>query len=261
MARGVLLDVDGTLATRGRAISGARSTIDWLREHGIPLRLLTNIDSRAPETVCRELAGVGIDVDVAAVFTPVVAALRFLEQRPGARCHLLLSSELAGRFAAHDAQGGRADYVLVGDCREVAGFPQLDAAFRSLMDGAQLLAMQRGRWWQAVGGPSLDTGAFVALLEYASGQTARCFGKPSRDFFEMALADLGCEAREVVVVGDDPDSDLAGARTVGARCLLVRTGKLSGRGATDAAGPGVRVIDSIADLPATLEMSPGGSAE
>ena len=261
MARAVLLDVDGTLATRGRAIPGAPSTISWLRERGIRVRLLTNIDSRAPETVCRELAGLGIDVDVAAVFTPIAAALRFLEQRPDARCHLLLSSELAARFAAHAAQGGRADYVLVGDCREVAGFAQLDAAFRSLMDGAQLLAMQRGRWWRAADGPSLDTGAFVALLEYASGQTARCFGKPSRDFFEMALADLGCDAREVLVVGDDPDSDLAGARTVGARCLLVRTGKFGVQGAPAAAGPGVRVIDSIADLPAALETALGGAAD
>jgi HAD superfamily hydrolase (TIGR01458 family) len=253
--RAVLLDIDGTLVSAGRAIPGAASTLSRLRERGIPIRLLSNIDSRTPETVCRELAAAGIEVAVEAVFTPVVAALRFLEQHPSARCHLLLSAELAARFAAHDAGPGRADYVLVGDCREVDGYAQLDDAFRRLMEGARLLALQRGRWWQSADGPSLDTGAFVALLEYASGQTARGFGKPSADFFEMALADLACAAAEVVVVGDDPETDAAGARTLGAPCVLVRTGKFGSREVPAGEGPPgvVAVIDSIADLPALLE--------
>ena len=253
--RAVLLDVDGTLMSRGQPIPGAVSTLRWLRDRGIRVRLLTNIDSRTPETVCRELAGAGLEVEVAEIFTPVVAALRFLEQRPGERCHLLLSAELAARFAAHDAGVGPADHVLVGDCRELAGFAPLDAAFRRLMGGARLLALQRGRWWQAEDGPSLDTGAFVALLEYASGQRARTFGKPSVDFFETALADLGVSANEVLVVGDDPENDAGGARAVGAPCVLVRTGKLGARG-VEADQMSAPVIDSIADLPALLEARP-----
>src|ERR1019366_8778714 len=180
--RAVLLDVDGTLVFAGRAIPGAVSTLSRLRDRGIQIRLLTNIDSRTPETVCRELATAGIEVPVEAVFTPVVAALRFLEQHPAERCHLLLSAELAARFAAHDAGPGRADYVLVGDCREVGGDAQPDAAFRPLTDGAPpsgglrggagLPPPQRGGGGRAADGPSLDPGAFVALLEHASGQTA-----------------------------------------------------------------------------------------
>ena len=257
--RAVLLDVDGTLVGGGQPIPGAASTLSWLRRRGIGVRLLTNIDSRTPETVCRELEAAGIEVPVEDVFTPVVAALRFLGQHPAERCHLLLSAELAARFAAHDAGTGRADYVLVGDCREVGGYAQLDAAFRRLMEGARLLALQRGRWWQAADGPSLDTGAFVALLEHASGQTARSFGKPSAGFFEMALADLGCAPAEALVVGDDPDADAAGSRTVGAPCVLVRTGKLGSRGGALGEGhPGVAaVIDSIADLPSVLSAGLG----
>jgi HAD superfamily hydrolase (TIGR01458 family) len=251
--RAVLLDVDGTLTTHGQPIPGAVSTLRWLRDNGIHLRLLTNIDSRTPETVCQELAHAGLEVRIEEVFTPVVAALRFLEQRPEERCHLLLSAELAARFAAHDAGAGPADHVLVGDCRELAGFAPLDAAFRRLMDGAGLLALQRGRWWQAPDGPSLDTGAFVALLEYASGKAARTFGKPSVDFFEMALADLGCTATEVLVVGDDPENDAGGARAVGAPCVLVRTGKLGARAVEGQVG--VTVIDSIAALPGFLERT------
>jgi len=257
--RAVLLDIDGTVANHGRPIPGAAATLAWLRRCGIAVRVTTNIDSHSPESVCGSLNAAGLEVESDAVFTPVVAALRFLEQRPAERCHLLLTAELAARFAAHDAGGGHADYVLVGDCRELSGYAQLDAAFRRLMEGARLLALQRGRWWQAEDGPSLDTGAFVALLEYATGQTARGFGKPSADFFEMALADLGRTADEVVVVGDDPETDLAGARTVGARCVLVRTGKFAAGASHLTEGPPDAVIDSIADLPALLHAAPASS--
>ena len=85
-----------------------------------------------------------------------------------------------------------------------------------LTDGARLLALQRGRWWQAPDGPSLDTGAFVALLEYATGQTARTFGKPSaRLLRDGARRILGyCTAGETLVVGDDPE-DRPGRRSDG----------------------------------------------
>ena len=68
----------------------------------------------------------------------------------------------------------------------------------------------------------------------------------------MALADLGCTAAEVLVVGDDPENDAGGARAVGAPCVLVRTGKFGARARRG--GPAAAtVIDSIADLPVLLE--------
>jgi len=75
----------------------------------------------------------------------------------------------------------------------------------------------------------------------------------------MALADLGCAPAEALVVGDDPDADAAGARTVGAPCVLVRTGKLGSRGGALGEGhSGVAaVIDSIADLPSVLSAGLG----
>ncbi|MGD0834085.1 MAG: HAD hydrolase-like protein [Candidatus Dormibacteria bacterium] len=263
----VLLDIDGTLTERGRPVPGAASTLAWLRRRGIAVRLLTNIDSRTPATVHRELADLGIEVEPPMVFTPAAAARRFLEAQPSSRCHLLMSADLRAFFAAHDAGEAEAAFVLVGDCREVGGYAALNAAFRRLRQGAQLLALQRGRFFLAPDGASLDTGAFVALLEYASGQTARAFGKPSADFFAMALDDLGRTPGDTLVAGDDVTTDVAGALAVGARAVLVRTGKFAAGPeaavtALAAAGGSVPVIDSIADLPGLIESlgeaGPGG---
>ncbi len=75
------------------------------------------------------------------------------------------------------------------------------------------------------GALSLDAGPFVAALEYATGRQAILFGKPSRAFFEAALESLGCAAHEAVMVGDDVESDVAGAQAASLLGLLVKTGK------------------------------------
>ncbi len=92
--------------------------------------------------------------------------------------------------------------------------------------GASFLALARNRSFQdADGALSLDAGPFVAALEYASGREATLFGKPSRAFFEAALGSLGCAADQAVMVGDDVESDVAGAMAVGLMGVLLRCGK------------------------------------
>ena len=117
------------------------------------------------------------------------------------------------------------DYVLVGDLGDGFTYARLNAAFRLLADGAQLLALQKNRYWRKEDGLSLDAGPFVAALEYASGKSATVVGKPERDFFRLALEDMGLEPHEVAMVGDDAEADVAGAQAAGLIGIQVRTGK------------------------------------
>ena len=167
----------------------------------------------------------------------------------------MLSRGLASYLAPYLSESGPADYVIVGDSRELATYGRLNSAFRHIMAGAEILALQKGRYFLRDGNYNLDTGAFVALLEFASGKTARVLGKPSSDFFRLALDTLGCAANEVVVAGDDVTTDVAGARAIGAFSVLVRTGK--GRlGPAHGAPQPDMILDSIAGLPGAL----GGGA-
>ena len=56
----------------------------------------------------------------------------------------------------------------------------LNRAFLELEAGAELYCLHKNRWWQTAAGPELDTGAFVAGLEYAADTEATVLGKPSR---------------------------------------------------------------------------------
>jgi HAD superfamily hydrolase (TIGR01458 family) len=144
------------------------------------------------------------------------------------------------------------DYVLVGDLGEDFTYARLNPAFRHLMDGAELLALQKNRYWQTDVGLSLDAGPFVAALEFASGKKASVVGKPEREFFRLALEDIGLEAGQVAMVGDDAEADVAGAKRAGLVGIQVRTGKWRAD-----AGEADLVIDSVADLPRVMEAEGG----
>ena len=99
----------------------------------------------------------------------------------------------------------------------VFSYMNLARAFAELELGAQLYCLHRNRWWQTKHGPLLDSGAFVAGLEYAAQVEAVVLGKPSSAYFEAALEALDAEPKMTWMVGDDLESDIAGAQGVGMR--------------------------------------------
>jgi HAD superfamily hydrolase (TIGR01458 family) len=223
-----LVDLDGTVYVGTRPLPGAVEAVAQLRDLGVTVRFVTNTDSITPDALVDRLAGMGIAVTSNEVLTPVVLALQLLSELPAPRLLALASRgirELLAEFLA--APGEPATHVLVCDPSYGASYEELDTAFHAVRDGAELLATQVGRIARRDDGEHLDTGGFVRLLEYATGTRARVLGKPSPDFFRLALDATGVPPERAVMVGDDLAADVAGARQVGIRGVLVRTGKAS----------------------------------
>ena len=77
-------------------------------------------------------------------------------------------------------------------------------------------------------------------------------GKPSRDFFQIALDDMGLNSSEVAIIGDDIDVDIGGGQQVGIKGILVRTGKYRQNYAEASAVKPDLIIDSVVELPSVL---------
>jgi phospholysine phosphohistidine inorganic pyrophosphate phosphatase len=245
--RCLLMDLDGTLYTEDGPIEGAREAVERLEAAGIPYRYVTNTTRKPRREVVSRLRDLGFQASEDLVFTPAIAANTMLE---GKECHTLVAEalleDLPGIMLADEA----VEYVLVGDLGRGFDYARLNAAFRHLMNGAQLVALQRNRFWQEGDGLSLDAGPFVVALEYASDKTATIVGKPEPAFFEAVLRDLGLRAWEVAMVGDDAQSDVSGAQRAGLRGIQVKTGKYR----PGVAGEPDLVLESIAELPAALSL-------
>ena len=66
---------------------------------------------------------------------------------------------------------------------------------------------------------------------------------------------MGLPLADLVVVGDDIDSDVRGAMAAGARGVLVRTGKFRDSDLAAPDRPPDAVIDSVAELGALLGLA------
>lgn len=222
--KAVLLDLSGVVYQGGAIIPGASEAINALRLAKVPIRFVTNTTRSSKEQILVELSKMGIEIGEEEIFTPVGAAVDYLG-RANLSPYLLVHPAISEEFSACPKGSDRA--VVVGDAGNGFCYQALNGAFRVLAEGAPLLALAKNRSFRdADGGLSLDAGAFVAALEYATGQHAVVLGKPSAEFFEAALSSVGCVMTDAVMVGDDADADVSGALSVGVgAALLVRTGK------------------------------------
>ncbi len=220
--RGVILDIGGVLHVGDRPLPGALRALARLREARLPLRFLTNTTRRSRRALAAQLGEVGFAVAPEEIHSAPLATRRYLEEH-GLRPFLLVHPGVEGEFAGLEREPPNA--VVVGDAGEAMTYARMNAALRLLLGGAPLLAMARNRIFQEADGPSLDAGPFVVALEHAAGVTGHVLGKPAADFFRAAVQGLGLPPAEVLMVGDDVESDVIGALGAGLRAALVQTGK------------------------------------
>ncbi len=224
MIGGVLLDLSGVIYVGDHALPGAIDALGHLRQSGLPLRFLTNTTRSPKSGILARLHGMGVTIGEDELFTPARVACDYLAAHD-LTAHLLIHPNLAEDFAGLSGRGGQA--VVIGDAGEAFTYDRLNTAFRLLIGGAEFLALAANRSFKDRDGElSLDAGAFVAALEFASQGKARVLGKPAPAFFAAALASIDCPADRAVMVGDDAEADVSGALAAGlASAILVRSGK------------------------------------
>ena len=218
--RALLIDLDGVLYIEEEPIAGAAEAVRRLRERGLPLRFVTNTTAHSRDRTLHKLARLGLEVDDRELITPAALAVRHCRERGYHRVALIMNEEVKRDFKELQETTGRADAVIIGDLGSAFGYDVLNHAFRQVMDGAELIALQKNRYWMRADGLSLDVGPFVAAIEFAAGRDAYVVGKPAKGFFEQVLASVGVDASAAAMIGDDIESDIDGALRAGLDAIL-----------------------------------------
>ncbi|XP_077933132.1 phospholysine phosphohistidine inorganic pyrophosphate phosphatase isoform X2 [Halichoerus grypus] len=206
--RGVLLDISGVLYDGGEdggtPIPGSVEAVARLKRSQLKVRFCTNDSQKSRRELVGLLQRQGFDISEGEVTSPAPATSLILKER-GLRPHLLI----------HD------------DAGEGFSYQNMNKAFRVLMDLEKpvLISLGKGRYYKETSGLMLDVGAYMKALEYACGIEAEVVGKPSPEYFQSALKEMGVEAHEAIMIGDDIVGDVGGAQRCGMRALQVRTGK------------------------------------
>jgi len=260
---GILCDLEGTLYSGDTPLPGATGLVPALRARHIPFRFVTNTTSRSRHSLVARLAAMGILVSADEIVSAPVAGAGLLRAHGHEVVAPFLVEAVLEDLEGIELQGGlaapgdrRPTAILLGDLGERWDFALLQEAFELLQGGAELVTCSRDRVYRRQDRLVLDVGPFVAALEYAAGTTALLAGKPSPVMYDAAVAGLRLTAGErsqVLMLGDDLHSDIAGAQQAGLIAWAVETGKFSPSDAIRAGITPDRIIPGLETLLAELD--------
>lgn len=246
--KAILFDIDGVLFVGNDRIEGAAETIEHLRSKNYPMRFLTNTTTRSHDSLVEKITGFGLPIKPEEIFAPPRLAAMYLKQLGDVKLNLILTDDTKTEFKDFKINEDNPDYIVFGHYDNRWNYDLLNKLFKQVMNGSKMLALHKGRYWQTEEGLTLDIGGFVVGLEHATGQKAEVIGKPSARFFEIALNDIGVDARKAIMVGDDIVNDIYGAQNAGLKALLVKTGKYREDKVAESGIEPDCIIESVAEL-------------
>lgn len=225
-----LLDMDGVLYRGGTAIPSAIPFLAALAPHRV--LFLTNNSSIAPEAVSAKLEKLGFGaVDPNTVLTSALATASWIAgQKPAGFSYFAVGGP--GLHAALKGAGGREDaenpdFVAVGE-GDGLSYDALTVGINAIRRGAILVGTNPDTTLDAGDGRLLPGGgALVAPFAVGGGVEPVIIGKPAPWLYTEALKRLGVGPENVVMIGDRPDTDIAGAVACGIGTILVRTGRFA----------------------------------
>jgi len=242
----LLVDLDGVVYRGTEPVPGVARVLADRADLGDDVVYVTNNSMHYGADYQARLAGMGAPVSPRTVVSSARATAAYLrEHDPGIRRVLVLGAaglerELrdegydvvtAGAAATRAAQegldgfaaAGRPDAVVVGLDPNLT-YLRLAVASDCIRAGAHFIATNRDPVYPTERGVRPGAGSLVIALETATGVVPVSIGKPAPYLLEAAAAAVGRSAAEAVMIGDNLATDLAGARAVGARSVVMLTG-------------------------------------
>ena len=219
----------GCPVSADRVVSSSRATALHIQRHEPAIRRVLTLGASGLE---RELRDVGIDV-----VTAGHAATRMHQEG------------ISGWAAA-----GAPDAVVTG-LDPALTYLRIAAAADCIRAGARFIATNRDPVYPTERGLRPGAGSIAAALEATTSVTPLTIGKPEPHLFELAAEAVGRSPADAIVVGDGIMTDLAGAKAIGARSVLMLTG-IATQADVDALPPEERpdaVAADAEELAAALE--------
>lgn len=250
----IIFDLNGTLYEKGIVIEGVSDTLKRLRSKGFKFNFITNTDGRKIEDVYSKLPKMGLDISIDELFTPVSAAKLFIEQNKDKTFYLLVHDEVKEDLCHANINEKNPDYIIIGDFRDKMSYDEINKVFKMIKGGSQILALSKTLSYIGVDGHNINTGAFVKMFEAACNKEAVLMGKPSLDYFNLALDRTESIPENTLIIGDDITTDILGAKKLNAIGVLVKTGCFCNESLNNSDIKPDYIVENVNQLPKLLNI-------
>lgn len=220
------LDLDGTVYRGKEPVENAAQFVASLQKIGIEPFYITNNASMTVDQLHHKLAKVGVHAEKSRIMSSAVAAAKYiLRWYPGRTVFLVGSKGLEEALDDHGIKcvEKHADIVLMGLDPQV-NYDKLANACLEVQRGAVLLSTNRDLAFPTERGLLPGNGAFTALVAQATDTDPVFIGKPEIHMLEAIHHDYGFHKEDMVMVGDNYDTDIQAGIRFGIDTVHVNTG-------------------------------------
>lgn len=224
--KGYLIDLDGTVYRGKQALPEAHAFIHHLRQKGIPFLFLTNNSTTPPGKVAERLrTEFNIEAQEKDIYTSAMSAASFVSKHAGKTAYVLGEEGLkeAIKSAGLKENSHSPDFVIVGLHRTVT-YKELEIAVLGIHQGAEYILTNGDGNYPTERGLLPGAGSIGALIEKAGKKKPTITGKPEKYMLDAAIEKLNVKKEDVLIIGDNLDTDIMGGIKNGIDTLLVLTG-------------------------------------
>lgn len=223
-----MIDLDGTMYWGTKIIPGAKEFIDYLINNDIGFIFLTNNACRTQEQACNHMLKMGFEnIKPNMFYTSAMAASDYIASAyPDKKVAGYIGEKgMREALISNDfiINNEKCDFLFVGLDRQ-ATYQEYSFALRLLLNGARLVGTNNDRIIPTESGPCVGNGAIVAMFEYCSKQEAIKIGKPNLPIIEGALSYAKVDREDVMIIGDNLETDILCGINANIETTLVTTG-------------------------------------
>ena len=228
----VLLDLDGTIYFEDHPLPGSVDLIHRLQAEKIKFACISN-STTSPQRVVKRLAGMGIDLPPEQIYTAGAAAVDYVVNRfnspSGPRAFNLATQGVQdmllnrGHWVQSDSE--KCDAIIIGaPANQYADFDRQRIALSLLRNGALAVGVCADRIYPSPRGWEFGSGALTLMLAYAADVQPVYCGKPEKVFFAELCHRLAVPPERCILIGDNLEADIRGAKQMGMKTILTLTG-------------------------------------
>nr|WP_078818049.1 TIGR01457 family HAD-type hydrolase [Sporosarcina newyorkensis] len=220
------LDLDGTMYRGKEPIVEAVNFVTDCQAEGAETYFITNNAALTRAAQQKKLAEFGVLTDIDHIMNSAIALARYCKQYYAGASVMMIGEE--GLEEALEAEQitlttKNPDVVMMGLDRQIT-YSKLAEACLAIRNGARFLGTNQDVKFPTEKGLVPGNGSFLHLMEVASGEKPIVVGKPEPHMLQFIQQQGAYEKEEMVMIGDNYDTDILAGIRYGIDTAYVATG-------------------------------------
>ena len=226
--KGVILDMDGVIYRGDKKIKSAIKAIKIWQNKNISICFLTNNSTKSQYQFSSKLKSMGLLFKKDTIITSAICASNYLRDNylPGTKIYVVGSQSLKKIILdngfINDEKNAK---IVIAGLDQKITYKKIDIASKLIRNGAKFVGTNSDKLYPVEKDFKPGAGTIIEFIKAASNN-AECLylGKPNPYFVNSAIKYIGLKKKNIILIGDQLETDILSAINTNLKSVLVKTG-------------------------------------